>query len=505
MQDGNTSEDRQDKLTRRICEDYGLILKKTFQDRCISAAEGDNLVAQFAELSRVVQSGEYIIVEDATRISRMEKLPALNAIWSVVGKGINLLVGRRYGRPIEITKDNFNDPEIWNAISAELDNAHMSNEYATIGKREAWAIRKARLAKGEVVRWYNLPSWLSNSPKIRGEEPYYILDEEKANVVRRIFTMYIKGLGCLKIAHALNMEGVPSIHSAYWRNLHRLQWSPPAIQAIIKDLRVCGKCRIPPYHKVYPAIVDEDTFRTANDIRQTRCSRKFAGKNTPFINVFAGVCVCSLCGSNMAIGGANTTRHKGNMFLRYLRCSRNDKVKCSHKGIRFERFEYSMKELLGRADMIHEVITKTKDIVPDRLNALNAHLDENGKKLRHFYDIMERLETPTMEFIDRVNKITREQKELLHQIEQEKIKLQGAVPSKDAMATYQKQFADRWNDLDCRYEIRELLRKAIEKIVIDTDKQCYSVFFTNSAHTIDVVVAKKSFSINGLEFPYPKP
>lgn len=164
-----------------------------------------------------------------------------------------------------------------------------------------------------------------------------IVDETAAKVVKRIFTMYLSGMGQNTIAKKLNMEGIPC-PSAYkklqglnYRNCKRLDstsyWTYSSIRNILRNetytgtmvqnksfRQICKKKAmslpreqwivVPDTHE---AIIDKDTFQRVQTLLQQNTRQTNLTQN---IHLFAGLLKCGDCGRAMC----KIKRHGVNAF-----------------------------------------------------------------------------------------------------------------------------------------------------------------------------------------------
>lgn len=212
--------------------------------------------------------------------------------------------------------------------------------------------KKARQINGLVNEWYledlseNIKSTL-NAKRKNGEfvgsfAPYgylvdpnnknhLIVDEAAAPIVKRIFNMYIHGLGYISIARALNDENIPppcvhkkQLGSKYYNGNYELSrapkavWSDSAVYAILRRREYTGalvqgrhevvnfktgKRRIKPENEwdivedCHEAIISKDIFYKAQEIR---CSRG-RGQKIPNGSCYslAKKVFCGECGNSM--------------------------------------------------------------------------------------------------------------------------------------------------------------------------------------------------------------
>ena len=152
-----------------------------------------------------------------------------------------------------------------------------------------------------------------------------VIDEYAAGVVRRIFRMYVSGLGKNSIAVILNKEGIvcPSeykkLSGENYRNSHRLEstsyWTYSTINRLLqnemyvgnmvqgrKTQRMRGKQRVMDkadwiiVKGTHEAIIDEDTWKKAQDLLKRRTRGLHLNAN---MTIFAGYIKCGDCGRSL--------------------------------------------------------------------------------------------------------------------------------------------------------------------------------------------------------------
>ena len=172
-----------------------------------------------------------------------------------------------------------------------------------------------------------------------------IIDPEAAEVVRRIFSMALNGIGAHKIARILNDEKIPSptaykqLHGIHYRsalkNTNAALWSSPTVYQILHDQLYIGNMVQGKHKKIsyksektiwmpksqwivventHEAIIEREMFETVQRMMQERT--RSGEKGT--IHPLAKKVVCGCCGSCMEQTGrpprADGTR------VRYVRC-----------------------------------------------------------------------------------------------------------------------------------------------------------------------------------------
>ena len=185
-----------------------------------------------------------------------------------------------------------------------------------------------------------------------------IIDPEAAEIVKRIFSMALGGIGAHKIARILNDEGIPSptaykqsngIHyHVAMKNPNFSLWSSPTIYQMLHNQTYAGDLVQGRHKKVsyktektvwlpksqwivvpntHEAIVDRDTFETVQKVMAGRTRSGRGGS----IHPLARKIVCGCCGSVME----QTARQPGadGTRTRYVRCRMHQRApeQCSNK------------------------------------------------------------------------------------------------------------------------------------------------------------------------------
>lgn len=301
--------------------------------------------------------------------------------------------------------------------------------------------KKARQINGLINEWYledlseNIKSTLSTKRK-NGEfvgsfAPYgylvdpnnknhLIVDEVAAPIVKRIFDMYINGLGYISIAKALNDDHIPppcirkkDLGYKYFngnyenRPAPRTAWSYSAIYAIIRRREYTGalvqgrgeivnyktkKRRKKPENQwdivenCHEPIISSETFCKAEEIRLSRGRiQKFPKGGS--CHALAKKVFCGVCGNSMWKMSYQLASGRYN----YLRCK-------------------TTKTMNGVCDNIHSMrLDELESIVIDEINKLlDAYYDEKSigklKVPQKQKSISETLKTQIKELESKINR-----------------------------------------------------------------------------------------------------
>ena len=163
------------------------------------------------------------------------------------------------------------------------------------------------------------------------DKHHFLVDEEAAKVVRRIFCMYLEGYSRGGIARKLNEEGIFT-PSEYKRKVQGLKyynaqekagakgWAYPTIKVILNNQVYTGtmvqhksekisykmeKIRYIPEEQQYMVegmhepIISKDTFDQAQEIMKRRTRTPGFHSEVKKVNPYAGILVCGECGYHL--------------------------------------------------------------------------------------------------------------------------------------------------------------------------------------------------------------
>lgn len=179
--------------------------------------------------------------------------------------------------------------------------------------------------------------------KSEAEKNKLEIDQEAASIVKKIYNMYISGMGYKKIADILNKEKVPPPSFKHLIS-SKNKWNISTVQRILSNQAYIGHTvqgiserisfkskksrRLPKEQWIitlntHPSIIDENLFLEAQKIRASRKANPEPYKD--HIHLLKGILFCGDCGSKMF------ARRRKNRPLGYI-CSnyaKNGKIACS--------------------------------------------------------------------------------------------------------------------------------------------------------------------------------
>ena len=317
----------QKKLLTKVAKEKGYTNLVHFLDDGISGVTMDR--PGFVEMIQQLEQGKAaaVFVKDLSRL------------------------GRNYIEVGRLTEEFFPEHDIrLVAVSDNIDTAEGENELAPIRNlfNEWYArdISKKRRISNKIK---------GNAGEPMGQPPYgyikdpndpkhWIVDDEAAQVVRRVYSMTLEGFGTEQIATQLEKDGVLTPR-AYWltKGIKRpgkgkqqppTKWNSSTITKILSLQEYCGdilnfktysksyknKKRIDNdrenwvvFQDVHEAIIERAVYE---QVQQKRGKIRKRRTNNGEHNMFSGLLVCADCGSNL-----HFHFNQGNPEIKYFNCS----------------------------------------------------------------------------------------------------------------------------------------------------------------------------------------
>ncbi len=261
--------------------------------------------------------------------------------------------------------DEWDRKNFQNELMTSRDYLDQSKTFLNFGKNrskmDGWYING-------VFPYGYTRTWVIEGKK---ERPSLAIVEDEAKVVQMIFDWYVNyGIGATKICQKLNAMGIKAKKGGLWKkssvinilkNEHYL--GKIVIKKHIKvntveDLKISKHCVFNPDYEIidgrHPAIIDEETFRKANNKILKYPSVK---PSETLKNPFAGILKCE-CGKTMI-------RRQSKGVFRYL-C--DEQMYCGNASV-------------GEKDLIEAVIFNLKESL-DNLSTQVTN-DDSTKKEKH--------------------------------------------------------------------------------------------------------------------------
>lgn len=326
----------------------------------------------------------------------------------------------------------------------------------------------------------------------------YVIDEEEASIVRKIFEWYIDGKGVLEIASKLNLEG--------YKTKKRKPFGKNSVYDIISNERYTGtyifnkgskhnhdkptsdEIRI---ENGIPAIISKETYTKAMSLRNTNKRTNF--KKNSNIYILSGLIYCGKCGGKYT--GSTSIKNKNGIEYRsgfYSCTNRNSLSKCNNHRIKQDLIEkYVIDSLIEKILNGNSVDTlvknigieyaKLKNVSPNEVKELNKKLKNIQQEIDNLVDLMAK--TGSEKLISKLELLEAQEEDLKSKIEfysNDKIMNISRQQIKDI---FQKDISDLKNN--SKLEIKKVVQKYIKKIIINDDYFTIDYTFDNISTNCD--------------------
>lgn len=297
---------RQTEMAAKWCKERGIELDDTLRDLGVSAYHGANrttgALRSFLELveSGKVGRGSYLIVESLDRISRETVMDAASRLFDLIRAGVIVVTlsdGQEYSE--ERLRTDWT-PLLFSLIV--MARAHEESRIKSERVGEAWEQKKAAARSKKIPITKRCPEWLS----IEGGK--FVVNEERAKIVYRVFEATIDGFGRRALAKRMNELGIPAFRG-------EKGWQTSSIAKIVSSKSVLGEYqphvgahsarnRRPqgePILDYYPPIISEKMFwqaQSAVTSRQHGSAGRTGGRGA---HILKGMAKCGECQSVMHI------------------------------------------------------------------------------------------------------------------------------------------------------------------------------------------------------------
>ena len=336
---------RQRDRAEKYAAKHGLTLdtELTLDDEGISAFRGKNAATgnlrAFLDLVEdgQIEPGSFLLLENLDRLSRQTARKALRLLEELVEAGITVVTlqnGRRYDSKA------LDEPLGLMEVLFTFFRSHDESRTKSQRIRDLWEKKREEAADKPMTA--KCPGWL----KLDKQERRFIVIEERADIVRRIYTEALEGRGQHLIAETLNREGVP----VFGRGKH---WHSTYVTKLLKEPAVVGsftphilehadtgrKVRKPQQTitDYFPPIVEQEIYDRVQSMRNgagTPLRGRHASKEVR--NLFGGLACCGRCGATVTRVYKGAAPKGGE----YLVCTAaKSGAGCKYQTVRYGRVE----------------------------------------------------------------------------------------------------------------------------------------------------------------------
>ena len=321
-------------------------------------------------------------------------------------------LGRNYIEVGRLTEEFFPDHDIrLVAVSDNIDTAEGENELAPIRNlfNEWYArdISKKRRISNKIK---------GNAGEPMGQPPYgyikdpndpkhWIVDDEAAQVVRRVYSMTLEGFGTEQIAAQLEKDDVLTPR-AYWltKGIKRpgkgkqqppTKWNSSTITKILSLQEYCGdilnfktysksyknKKRIDNdrenwvvFQDVHEAIIERAVYE---QVQQKRGKIRKRRTNNGEHNMFSGLLVCADCGSNL-----HFHFNQGNREIKYFNCSNYKGNRGTCTSTHYVRVDFLEEVVLGEIRRLTKFASLYEDEFVKAVIGHSQQAEQTDRKLK---------------------------------------------------------------------------------------------------------------------------
>ncbi len=300
------------------------------------------------------------------------------------------------------------------------------------------------------------------------ENKYYVIDETKAPIIRKIFMDYVNGKTTSQIARSLNEAGITTKIGDIW--------TPAKILLVLKNKKYAGIYESYGVisNSAIPAIIDLETFEAAQ--KRSSLNKNIGGKNkAKYKYMLSGKIKCGICGSAMC-GNAALGSRKEKTMICYYNCNAKKSMKklnCTSKAIRRDLVEKLVLEntfkIILNDDFINKIasqimeINENQDDTENLINVFNLELKEVQAKIDN---IMKAIEsgTSSKRMLERIAELEEREGQLEQQISIENLKQRQYNLTKEQVIFWISSFKD--GDIKSPEFCENLIKFFINKVVV---------------------------------------
>lgn len=318
---------RQLEASEKYAQEHGLTLDTSLKlhDLGLSAFDKANVTkGRLGAFLRAIEDGRvpkgsYLLVESLDRLSRAQVMDALSQFTAILNAGVIIVT---LSDKQVYSKESVSENPMQLIISILIMvRAHEESLTKSDRVGKAWQRKLTEGLNTHKLVTKAVPKWM------RVVDGKIELIPERAEVVRRIFSMVKEGLSQDTIVRTLNAEMSGWNTSGEWHPsyIHKLTVN----HATYGAFETGGKIS----EGYFPAVITKEEFDYVRSLRSKRRTRGNVGapgikRGHGVTNLFSGLTYCGYCGARMQIAANFSKKHNRND--RYLICygARIGKTNC---------------------------------------------------------------------------------------------------------------------------------------------------------------------------------
>jgi len=365
-----------------------------------------------------------------------------------VRKGVEVVFLRT---GVKVTADNFNDPSILipNFFGGLLASQESKKKSGWI--MDSWMEKKEAIKAGKAVNLAHLPAWLVWDK----EAGKVVVNESKAEIVRKIFELACQGCGPREIVRTLRDS--PPI-----TDRKKAKWNPATVARILRDKAAIGYSMIvdPPVPGIYPPIVSEQVFYSATKRLET--APRVTAHSGNVTNLFTGLVKCAECGAPSIVH-----RYSGEKLGLLCAGRRYGQSDCGSSCIPLALFEAATLALLANSDLIRPLLTGPAKAA-SKLDELAGRLAESQKQVAKLTRLIIGDDEPPRALYDELKAQEATVKVLSGQLEDERARARAERPAAQEYDEFVASLPALAADTARRAELRRAIGAVVERISIQT-------------------------------------
>jgi site-specific DNA recombinase len=239
----------------------------------------------------------------------------------------------------------------------------------------------------------------------KDENGYILIEDDEAEVVKRIFSMSLEGIGTRTIAQTFNEEGILTRYNKIGKGTLKIknkytgivvkkdkksiEWAPNTITSIIRNTFYKGERNYSGEVLEVPAIFTPNYWQKVND--HLIKNRNNTGKKVDYKYLLKGLIRCGKCGRNMY------GKKRADGSENYYMCS-SKRIKghnCGNRSINIDKIEYLIWHNLfyeyGLKDKINDQFNFDEDIyieINGNIKKLNKEVIKLGDERTRAIDLV---------------------------------------------------------------------------------------------------------------------
>ena len=425
----------------RVCREYAernsLVVVDEYIDRAMTGTNDNRKAFQKMLKDSSKKSFDIVLVYKLDRFSRNKYETAMHKK-TLRDNGVKLVSAME------------NIPDTPEGIILESLLEGMAEYYsAELSQKVKRGLRETR-EKGNCTGGYLLYGYKKDGKKI-------VVDPDKAEIVKYIFSEYVKGTIVEDIIDSLTQKGILNKGKPFARN---------TIYNMLTNEKYIGvvRCGDTVYTNIYPRIISDDVF---NAIKRRNEENHYGTRSTEVIYMLRNRLRCGYCGSTMS---AETGTARNGELKRYYKCyGKKHNNGCKKSQIRKELLEQLVVDTM--LEVINDnTISEIADFILTHHEEKNTENAELNILLKEKKDIQSQLDNVMKAITAGI--ITPTTKNKLEELEKSLSQTDAAIELLQAKEKIKLTKADviQYLKMAIRKEPYQMLRTLLKEVVLYDDK-----------------------------------